>query len=495
MQFLLYQVLFSILIVTVKKCQSQSSQAQPCLVCGDAVLRIWSFMTGPGDKYLRITNQDNANDKIVDCGGDLENNNFTSLLKIGEKSTLQETRIQLLFELGGQQYHLYTKSLNEPLLAMTSSTAASLTDNSNLWAPERLLYEHQLFTVFQSVKFRGYYLSCDGKGVVRLQQVINVAYRSPEQLFITIDPGNAIRAISFRGSRRKREISENEESFDRFDASPGRKKFQLWKKRRRTPPTKEPSTVGSVMRTFKLPTNITFVLCFWLRTTDRFAQLISISEERTRFQIVVKKIKNPRYHYWYRRHPYYAHHYPRYIYKRFKKTIKTNETIVNVTILEQKLHIEIGYSRRSWTLPNMDIADGQYRHICISLNEQNSLQVYRNSEVILNETVFGLVFDFGNNTSKRNLTERSGILTLGLVQGISMQNFQGSLVQVNLWDQYPPFRIRRIATNCACGGGSLVSWSEILSATMVDDVDIDFQTQCPSLQGYDYNTLIQNRLI
>lgn len=147
------------------------------------------------------------------------------------------------------------------------------------------------------------------------------------------------------------------------------------------------------------------------------------------------------------------------------------------------------------TLPNMDIADGQYRHICISLNEQNSLQVYRNSEVILNETVFGLVFDFGNNTSKRNLTERSGILTLGLVQGISMQNFQGSLVQVNLWDQYPPFRIRRIATNCACGGGSLVSWSEILSATMVDDVDIDFQTQCPSLQGYDYNTLIQNRLI
>lgn len=66
------------LYVQVKKCQSQSSQAQPCLVCGDAVLRIWSFMTGPGDKYLRITNQDNANDKIVDCGGDLENNNFTS---------------------------------------------------------------------------------------------------------------------------------------------------------------------------------------------------------------------------------------------------------------------------------------------------------------------------------------------------------------------------------------------------------------------------------
>lgn len=159
--------------------------------------------------------------------------------------------------------------------------------------------------------------------------------------------GNAIRAISFRGSRRKREISDNEESFDSFDASPSRRKFQLWKKRRRTPPTKEPSTVGSVMRTFKLPTNITFVLCFWLRTTDRFAQLISISEERTRSQILVKKIKIPRYHYWYRRHPY-AHHYPRYIYKRFKKTIKTNETIVNVTILEQKLHIEIGYSRRSW---------------------------------------------------------------------------------------------------------------------------------------------------
>lgn len=78
----------------------------------------------------------------------------------------------------------------------TSSTAASLTDNSNLWAPERLLYEHQLFTVFQSVKFRGYYLSCDGKGVVRLQQVINVAYRSPEQLFITIDPGELVSMMS-----------------------------------------------------------------------------------------------------------------------------------------------------------------------------------------------------------------------------------------------------------------------------------------------------------
>ena len=71
-----------------------------------------------------------------------------------------------------------------------------VTDDRNTWAPERLDNEHDLFIVFQSVKFRNYYLSCDGSGKVRLQQIINQAYREPNQLFITIDPGTFLSDIS-----------------------------------------------------------------------------------------------------------------------------------------------------------------------------------------------------------------------------------------------------------------------------------------------------------
>ena len=67
-----------------------------------------------------------------------------------------------------------------------------MTDNRNTFAPERLLYEHRLFTVFQSIKFRGYYVSSDGSGTTFLQKVINKAYRDPSHLFLTIDPGKLV---------------------------------------------------------------------------------------------------------------------------------------------------------------------------------------------------------------------------------------------------------------------------------------------------------------
>ena len=61
--------------------EPQLAQAQPCLVCGNAVLRLWSFMSREGDRYLRITSANdnrNNNHKIVDCGGGLQRDNFTS---------------------------------------------------------------------------------------------------------------------------------------------------------------------------------------------------------------------------------------------------------------------------------------------------------------------------------------------------------------------------------------------------------------------------------
>ena len=59
----------------------QLNQAQPCLICGNSLLRIWSLMSRVGDRYLRITNHNDNNNrdhKVVDCGGGLKIDNFTS---------------------------------------------------------------------------------------------------------------------------------------------------------------------------------------------------------------------------------------------------------------------------------------------------------------------------------------------------------------------------------------------------------------------------------
>ena len=81
-----------------------------------------------------------------------------------------------------------------------------------------------------------------------------------------------------------------------------------------------------------------------------------------------------------------------------------------------------------------------------------------------------------------------------MTKNMSGKRFEGSLFQVNLWDQYPSFRIKRIATNCGCGGGNLVEWNDLLNGTM-SDVSSDTQSECPKLEGYNYDEITQNRLI
>ena len=89
---------------------------------------------------------------------------------------------------------------------------------------------------------------------------------------------------------------------------------------------------------------------------------------------------------------------------------------------------------------------------------------------------------------------RRGALRLGRAPGMKGATFKGSLFQVNLWDQYPSFRIKRIATNCACGGGTLVGWSDLLKGTMSHS-KFDDTSVCPKLEGYNYDEITQNRLI
>lgn len=59
--------------------ESQLGNRQPCLVCGESVLRIWSLMSRRGDRYLRITDNNSINNhKIIDCAGGLQSDNHTS---------------------------------------------------------------------------------------------------------------------------------------------------------------------------------------------------------------------------------------------------------------------------------------------------------------------------------------------------------------------------------------------------------------------------------
>ena len=67
--------------------------------------------------------------------------------------------------------------------------AAMLTDKSDVFAPERLKYEHHLFYVFESVKFRNYYLGTKGNAESKLVNIHSEAYRDSETLFKMIDPG------------------------------------------------------------------------------------------------------------------------------------------------------------------------------------------------------------------------------------------------------------------------------------------------------------------
>lgn len=82
----------------------------------------------------------------------------------------------------------------------------------------------------------------------------------------------------------------------------------------------------------------------------------------------------------------------------------------------------------------------------------------------------------------------------GQTRKMAEEKFVGILCQVNLWDKYPSFRIERIATNCGCGGGSLVRWSDLENGEM-SNVDFDATSECPKLEGYNYHPVTQNKLI
>lgn len=137
------------------------------------------------------------------------------------------------------------------------------------------------------------------------------------------------------------------------------------------------------------------------------------------------------------------------------------------------------------------VTDGKFHQICISLNHEYLLELYQDGKVLRKEQLPHLASDF---KGKNSLRKRRGKFILGQTQNMPGKQFIGSLFQVNLWDQYPSFRIERIATNCGCGGGTLVRWSDLLNGTM-SNVNLDTTSVCPQLEGYNYDALTQNRLI
>lgn len=143
------------------------------------------------------------------------------------------------------------------------------------------------------------------------------------------------------------------------------------------------------------------------------------------------------------------------------------------------------------TFSNCEVTDGKFHQVCISLNNEYRLELYQDGKVLRNESLPNLANDFN---SKGNSKKRHGTFILGQTREMEGKQFVGSLFQVNLWEQYPSFRIVRIATNCGCGGGTLVRWSDLLNGTM-SNVNFDTTSQCPQIEGYNYDALTQNRLI
>ena len=142
-------------------------------------------------------------------------------------------------------------------------------------------------------------------------------------------------------------------------------------------------------------------------------------------------------------------------------------------------------------VPHCPVSDGKFHQICISLDEKYRIEAYQDSVEHLNDTLPELASDFEN---RNNLRTRRGTLRLGRAPGMKTATLDGSLFQVNLWDQYPSFRIKRIATNCASGGGTLVGWGDLLKGRM-SNAKFDSDSVCPKLEGYNYDEITQNRLI
>ena len=159
--------------------------------------------------------------------------------------------------------------------------------------------------------------------------------------------GNAIRGVSFGGGnavgRRRREVEKtktpqtDKRSFWHSYKPHKSTKFRPqphfgipWK----PSPPQPPSKYSSVATNFSFPSNITFVLCFWIKTQSKFAQLISVTEK-----IPEKKLNYYNYA-WPRRFPLWRPTMKNKIYKKEKE-----KNIINVSILRGYLKLELGYKR------------------------------------------------------------------------------------------------------------------------------------------------------
>ncbi|XP_028410771.1 uncharacterized protein LOC114533452 [Dendronephthya gigantea] len=74
-------------------------------------------------------------------------------------------------------------------------------------------------------------------------------------------------------------------------------------------------------------------------------------------------------------------------------------------------------------------------------------------------------------------------------------SLRGDLTQVNIWDNFPTFRIPRISTNSACGGGNVVEWKDFLNAISLRDVQLYSCDDCPQRVGFKFDKKEQNNLV
>lgn len=190
--------------------------------------------------------------------------------------------------------------------------------------------------------------------------------------------GNAIRGVSFGAGnavgRRKREISLQEDANPgRFEIprvrAPKRKSWQARKQRpdkftlsrpyvtttKKPPITKIQPKYSSVVTNFNLPIKITFVLCFWIKTETRFAQLISVTEKLpdNKPDVSVK------YGRW-------LIYYPSWKQPK-QNTNDKQKNIINVSIVQRMLTLELGYKRTKRLVYCIDTGYKIFFQICQGL--------------------------------------------------------------------------------------------------------------------------------
>lgn len=430
---------------------AQTPSPQPCLICGGAVTRIWSMNSHEGDRYLRLDpTRSVTNGTKVDFAGDVDNHFSYALVKFKDVSTGFpdfETRIIMTFydSTDGTTYHLQTVGTDEELRAIPENEAANLTDKSDVFSPVRLKFEHHLFFVFESVKHRNYYLGAKGNGQSKLVNTHSEAYRDSETLFKLIDPGNEIAGASFGNvvsRKRKRRAIQGNSFMSKLmeEMFPG-KVF----KRKEENAVVQRSTLSSIRASVKVPVLETFTLCFWIKTKDDVGQI---------FAIIYEKDRNPR---------------------------------IDVSIRRGSLLLILNGRKRM--VRKCGISDGKWHHVCIDLQNTSRMFVYKDGY-----RIYQTNFRYPRN--KKGPLQKSATVFLGRLNGSHKKfTLNGDLTQVNIWDVYPQFRIRRIATNSACGGGNIVQWKDFYRNTPSRDVEFYYCEDCPKRIGYNFDKKKQNNLV